>query len=413
MVLALWVANRIDLQNGFPSFLLGYLAMSAVYVVAVYYVLHHTHRAHNCRGLLVWTVVVAIALRAIFLFTPPALSDDIYRYVWDGRVQKNGLNPYAHAPAAPQLEHLRDPTYESINNKELPTIYPPMMQVVLLAVATLSESVLGMKAAFVLIDVALIAILVILLTAANHSPLRALIYAWSPLTIVEIAGSGHNDVLMMAFLMAGHAAVLLKKDMLSICLVTLAGHAKLMAFALLPFFVRCTRPLAWLAIPLASLILLFPYRGVTPESFDGLFAYGLRWRANDSLFHVLYSLTGSLDFSKLIAGAAVAALIGGLLYRRVPPLRASYLTIGTILLLSPTVHPWYVMWLVPYLCFFPSPAWLLLTATIALSYHAPFLASPGEPWKELTGFKVLEYAPFFLLAGWSAFSRKHDIVSGS
>ncbi len=217
----------------------------------------------------------------------------------------------------------------------------------------------------------------------------------------------------MAFLMAGHAAVLLKKDMLSICLVTLAGHAKLMAFALLPFFVRCTRPLAWLAIPLASLILLFPYRGVTPESFDGLFAYGLRWRANDSLFHVLYSLTGSLDFSKLIAGAAVAALIGGLLYRRVPPLRASYLTIGTILLLSPTVHPWYVMWLVPYLCFFPSPAWLLLTATIALSYHAPFLASPGEPWKELTGFKVLEYAPFFLLAGWSAFSRKHDIVSGS
>jgi hypothetical protein len=87
--------------------------------------------------------------------------------------------------------------------------------------------------------------------------------------------------------------------------------------------------------------------------------------------------------------------------------------IGTILLLSPTVHPWYIMWLVPYLCFFPSPAWLMLTSTVALSYHAPFLASPGEPWQEHTWFKILEYAPFFLLAAGSAFLRKRDIVRGS
>ena len=127
----------------------------------------------------------------------------------------------------------------------------------------------------------------------------------------------------------------------------------------------------------------------------------------------MYALTGSLDTSKLIAGVVVAVLIVSLLYRRVPPLRASYLTIGSILLLSPTVHPWYIMWLVPYLCFFPSPAWLMLTATVALSYHAPFLAPPGEAWQELTWFKVLEYAPFFLLAAWSAFSQKRDIVGAS
>ena len=413
VILALWVANRMDLQEGFLAFLVGYLTMSTVYIFAVYYVLNHTQDAHSRRGLLAWTVIVAIALRVIFLFTPPVLSDDIYRYVWDGRIQKAGLNPYAYAPAAPQLEHLRDPIYENINNKELPTIYPPMMQVVLLAVTALSESVFVMKAAFVLIDLALIGILVILLTAANLSPLRSLTYAWSPLTVVEIAGSGHNDILMMAFLMAAHAAIFLKKSTLSMCLVTLAGYGKLMAFALLPFFARCTRPLTWLAILLTSLIMLFPYRGVTPESFDGIFAYSLRWRANDSLFHFLYALTGSLDTSKLIAGVVVAVLIVSLLYRRVPPLRASYLTIGSILLLSPTVHPWYIMWLVPYLRFFPSPAWLMLTATVALSYHAPFLAPPGEAWQELTWFKVLEYAPFFLLAAWSAFSQKRDIVGAS
>ena len=175
VILALRVANRIDLQGGFLSFLVGYMAMSAVYILAVYYVLNHTDRAHNRRGLLAWTLIVAVGLRAIFLFTPPVLSDDIYRYVWDGRVQKEGLNPYAYAPAAPQLEHLRDAIYESINNKELPTIYPPMMQVVLMASTFLSESVFGLKATFVVIDVALIGILVILLTVANLSPLRSLI----------------------------------------------------------------------------------------------------------------------------------------------------------------------------------------------------------------------------------------------
>ena len=153
-------------------FLVGYMAMSTVYILAVYYVLNHTDRAHNRRGLLAWTLIVAMALRAIFLFTPPVLSDDIYRYVWDGRVQNEGLNPYAYAPAAPQLEHLRDPIYQSINNKELPTIYPPMMQVVLMASTLLSESVFGMKATFVVIDVALIGILVILLTAAIVSHRR-------------------------------------------------------------------------------------------------------------------------------------------------------------------------------------------------------------------------------------------------
>ena len=413
LVLALWVASIADLRDGFPSFLFGYLAMSAVYMMAVYYVLNHMNRIQHRRGLLAWTLMVAMALRVIFLFTPPVLSDDIYRYVWDGRVQKEGLNPYAYAPEASRLEHLRDPIYESINNKDLPTIYPPMMQLVLWVSTMFSETVFGMKATLVLIDAVLIGILVVLLNAAHLSPMRALIYAWSPLAIVEIAGSGHNDVLMMALLMAGHAAILRKKDTLSMCLATLSGHAKLMAFALLPFFARFTKPLAWLAVPLTSLLLILPYREVTPQSFDGLFAYGQRWRANDSLFHFLYAMTGSLDFAKLIVTAVVAALIGWLLYRRVPPLRASYLTVGAILLLSPTVHPWYILWLVPYLCFFPSPAWLALTATVALSYHAPFLAPAGEPWKELTGFKVLEYGPFLLLATWSAFSRKRDIVSAS
>jgi hypothetical protein len=412
-VVAIWVAKRMNLGDGSLSFLIGYLAMSAVYVVAVYYVLRHSQ---SRRGLLAFVFMVAVALRATFLFTPPVLSDDIYRYIWDGRIQREGLNPYLYAPEAPQLEYLRDPIYQRVNNKELPTIYPPVMQWIFAASTALSESVLGMKTTFVLIDLALIGALLRLLTAAGLNPMRSLIYAWSPLVVVEIAGSGHNDVLMMALLMTAHGAILLKKDTLSIFLVSLAGFAKLTAFALVPFFARWVRPLAWLAVPLTGLLLVFPYREVGKESFGGLLAYGLRWRANDSLFHLLYEATGSLAVSKLIAAGLFTGLVAWLLYRRARPLRACYISIGAILLLSPTVHPWYLMWLVPYLCFYPSPAWLVLTATIVLSYHAPFLTPPGEPWVELPLFKVLEYVPFFLLAMWSTVSQsrargsRRDIV---
>jgi hypothetical protein len=374
--------------------------MSVIYLLTVYYVLHH---CQNRTSLLGFGLVVAAALRVTFLFTTPVLSDDIYRYVWDGRVQREGINPYRYPPSAPELGHLRDPVHEGINNKDISTIYPPMMQMVFAVSTAVSDSILWMKATFVLVDLALIGVLLSVLVAAGLNPMRSLIYAWSPLVIVEIAGSGHNDVLMVALLMASHRAILHKRDTLSISLVTLAGYAKLMAFALLPLLARWVRPVAWLAVPLTSLVLLLPYLGVGTEAFGGVRAFGLRWRANDSLFHLLYWATESLDIAKLIAGGLFGLVLVALIYRRVTPLRGCYIAIGAILLLSPTVHPWYLIWLIPYLCFYPNPAWLVLTATIVLAYHAPLLTPPGQPWEERWTFKLLEYAPFFLIAGLTAF----------
>ena len=87
-----------------------------------------------------------------------------------------------------------------------------------------------------------------------------------------------------------------------------------------------------------------------------------------------------------------------LILRRVAPLRAVYVGLGGFMLLSPTVHPWYLVWMVPFLCFFPSAPRLLLTATVVLAYHAPALGPAGAAWREDPLFKALEYAPFFAMA---------------
>ena len=392
--LAIWTAPRMAVDDRFIPFLSGYLAMVGIYLVAVYFVCQRVNAPKRTAHFI---LVVAVFLRLPFLFAPPELSDDIYRYVWDGRVQRAGINPYRYAPQAPELQHLRDPLYQGINNKDISTIYPPLMQIVFASVTAISESLLWMKGVLVLIDLVVIGLLIGLLEMVGMNTSRAVIYAWSPLVIIEVAGNGHNDVLALAFLLAAHGALFLKKDIWSVVLLCFSGLAKLMGFILAPLFVRSVRARAWLALPLTILIVSIPYIDVGSEAFQGLYAYGTRWRANDSLFALIYQATGSLDLSKGIVAGLLGGLMGYLILRDVPPLRGCYLAIGAILLFTTTLHPWYLMWIVPYLCFHTNAAWLLLTGTIVLSYHAPFLTPPGEAWVQHSIYKLLEYGPFFAL----------------
>ena len=393
------LAHGLDGEGTFPLYLALYLAMSLPWLAASYIAV----RENSSRGSDTALVLgVASILRAFFLLTDPVLSDDVFRYVWDGRVQHAGINPYLYAPDDPTLASLRDALpeiYAGINNKDIPTLYPPLMQLLFYAATAVSSSLLWMKAFYTLFDIALIFALARLLTALGLSPLRALVYAWSPLPIVEIAGSGHNDVAAVFFLVAALWAFERRRELGSIALATASGLAKLAGFALLPFFWSFVKPRAFWAIPLATALAVLPYASAGELALRGLREYALRWRGNDSLFHVLFLLTGSLSSAKLVVAAILIALTLGLLWRKTPPLRASFWLLGAILLLTPTVHPWYLLWVAPLLAVFPHPAWLFLEASVALSYHASYLATAGEPWEELPWIKLLEYGPFFLLLG--------------
>jgi len=398
-VLAIAAALHLDRDSTFPVYLALYLAMSLPWLAASYLAV----RDQSSRGSDTALVVgVAAILRAVFLVTEPVLSDDVFRYVWDGRVQHAGINPYLHAPDDPSLTPLRDEIpeiYAGINNKDIPTLYPPLMQILFYAATSVSSSLLWMKAFFTLFDLALILVLTRLLAALGLNPLRALVYAWSPLPIVEIAGSGHNDVAAVFFLVAALWAFERGRSLGSIALATASGLAKLAGFALLPFFARFVRLRTFWAAPLATALAALPYASAGELAFRGLSEYALRWRGNDSLFHVLFHLTGSLSSAKVLVAVILAALALWLVWRKTPPVRAFFFTLGAILLLTPTVHPWYLLWVAPFLAVFPHPAWLYFQASVALSYHASYLAAPGEPWRELLWIKLLEYGPFFLLLG--------------
>jgi hypothetical protein len=166
------------------------------------------------RGLLVAVLFFSVMFRCIVWFGEPALSDDIYRYVWEGRLSAAGINPFAYAPEHSGLMQFRDTgIFPHINNKHLPTIYPPLSQFIFALSAGISPTVGTMKAAFAFFDLATIAVLLMTLRALNLNLLQAAVYALNPLVIMEFAGSGHLDSAGIFFLMLALYCCIRKKTL--------------------------------------------------------------------------------------------------------------------------------------------------------------------------------------------------------
>lgn len=195
-----------------------------VYFAAVWLVLKRG--ARPSLGLI---LAVAVTARLILLASPPMLSSDIFRYVWDGRVQGAGINPYLYLPVDPALKSLRDSAiYPHINRADYaPTIYPPAAQALFAAVAAISPTVVAMKTAMVAMEALAVACLLRLLARTGQPAANILIYAWNPLAIWEFAGNGHVDAAAIGLLAL---ALLLRAQRNSLAAGVALGGAILVKF---------------------------------------------------------------------------------------------------------------------------------------------------------------------------------------
>lgn len=194
----------------------------------------------------VWVVLgFAAAMRAITFAPPPLLSTDAYRYVWDGRVQAAGINPYLHIPAAPELQALRDrgtgpaAIYPNINRADFaPTIYPPAAQAIFAAVGLVWPSLWGMKAAMLAFDLMALGAALGLLRAARVPAERVLVYAWNPLVAWEFAGGVHIDAAATGLTGLALLVAVRRWPVLASTALALAVLCKLLPAALFPAFWR-------------------------------------------------------------------------------------------------------------------------------------------------------------------------------
>jgi len=369
------------------------------------------------RGPLVlsWPLLLAVGLlmRLPLLLAPPQLSDDIYRYVWDGRVAVNGVNPYRHAPPDTALAHLRDADWSRINNPTLPTIYPPVAQRLFEMAARLAPGVTGLKLLLFLFDLLVALILAAGVARQPADRWRLLVWWWHPLAALEWSSSGHVDVagialLLLAFLLATRGRPGAGRWFAVGALVAAATMVKFLALLALPFLVGPRRSWGWVALGfiLALLVGYLPYMTHDTNVFGSLGTYAARWRSNDFFFGLLLRPGTALDQparlteAKLYAALLTSAIALLVVLVKARPAAAISTVIGSALLLSPTIHPWYLAWLAPFVAIHFSASWFYVTTASLLAYQAVPTWLEGRVWVESTGSKTIMVIPFLLLAAW-------------
>jgi hypothetical protein len=373
--------------SGIRFFMTVAFVQSAIYLLAAWIVVRS--RASNS------TVLIVIAFAALFrlslLFSPPYLSDDIYRYVWDGRVQAAGINPYRYIPAAPELAHLRDDViYPKINRREWAhTIYPPVAQVVFFLTTRISESVVWMKATMLIFELVTIWAVAQLLALLGRPRQLLLLYAWHPLVIWEFAGSGHVDAIAIGFIALAFLAWQKNSNLGAGSMIACATLVKLFPLVLLPAMLKRGRWRIAFVFVMTIVIGYLAYLSVGPRAvFGSLPGYtqemgllkGQPYYAL-SLVHKAFGLEPS-GIVYLIATVIVMGALGLWVLSRVERSEdalkhAMLLATATTVLFAPHFS-WYFCWLVYFLCFTPRLAIFYLTIASFLLYATWLGDSPDE-----------------------------------
>lgn len=381
-----------DLRQKVPEFLFWYFALFIIYLAGC------VKTQRSPREIPVRVILgIAFLFRITLIFSPPSLSDDIYRYQWEGYLQTQGVNPYRYKPEASEVAPLRNEVWQKVNNKDVSAIYPPLMQLIQAGLFLTFRSMWGYKLFFIAVEGALVIILLRLLKVQGQSEARVLIYAWNPLVVVEVAGSGHHDSCVVALLFGSVLLCLTQQHGKSVIAFTGAILCKLYPLAGLPFFLKKIPLRHFIWLPLILLAGFLPYASAGHGLFSALLYYREKWRFNGFLFHELTRyLSDERSVERWLFLGILAVVIGSLL-RKLDILEQLYWVTGAVLLCGPTLFPWYLIWMVPFLCFFQSAAWLLLTALAPLSYCVLIDWWTLGIWRQSETFLMLQYYPFFSL----------------
>lgn len=423
-------------------------AMAAGYGTAVWGAVRRRARI-PVKAVLAWAAV----FRLLLFPSLPILETDYNRYLWDGFVLSHGVNPYRFAPEQvlsknidsslnqeeqEALHELRGivsanprarAVLEEVNNPEVVTIYPPFAQILFgLAAWLFPLSLYGWRVVVMFFDALLIATLVLLLIRYQRDPAWVLIYAWSPLALKEILNTLHFDGIALFFLFLGILLASTNPGCRSAAAFAFAALTKIIPLAFVPLWLNRLSRKAWGVFLLIIAMIAFTFSGVGARGLSGWVEFAQRWESNSSLVAFCEWAAGGLgvpawgggpviftilDFefpfdafftAKALAGGFFLAVLLSqirILYLRPDMddeerLARALAVNGALLLCSPVCNPWYVVWMLPFMCFVPRISWLYLSVSCLL-YYAFFISDPRS---YPAGLRELEYIPFLGLLAW-------------
>lgn len=395
LVIAALAAMHIPFAAPVLTYTGAFIAASALYLPLAWILL----RTEIPRAAFVVFVALALLLRLSFLVSPPAGSDDVYRYLWDGKVQADGVNPYRYPPNADELRHLRTPLLPShINHPEMKTAYFPLDEWLFAGCYRLSgEAIWGWKLLLLLSEGLTFAGLILLVRQAGRPLQLVLLYALCPLPILSFALDAHVDGVGLPLLVFSLLLHLRGRKPISLILLGLAIAVKPVALAVLPilFFGEKTTGgrVRVVLIPAVTVLLGFlPYLG-DAGPWESLFTLTQHWAFNGSVFNLVYGVIGNNQHARLVCGTVLAGALVLLARSTRDFLPKVYFAILLLLLFSPVVHPWYVAWLTVLLPAVPYWSGMAFSATVSLTALTVLTFATGGAWNEHPGVSMLEYLP--------------------
>jgi alpha-1,6-mannosyltransferase len=391
LCVALTICSRNFGERGGPYFMASLTVAGIAYLLAIR---EFFATPQFSRRVVVIGLVLAAVWHIEFLRQPSGPDDDIHRYVWDGRLQRLGYNPYLVVPSDPAVKALHTPETSNLNNPDLPSPYPAGAQLFFRAVTAIQESTFALKVAFVICEFAIVFVLLDFLRGSKQRAHLVLAYAWNPLLAIEVAGSGHIDIVGALMLVVSAAALVRRWRATAAVALGLAIAVKFLPIVLLPLYWKRLRirDAALGAAVVGLLYVPFLHHGRIPIGSLGTYVRSFRFNGP-----VFAALDGVASAQVLVGLALLSGLLTATwlrIRRSAPEWSGGQFAwpMAATLLCAPAVFPWYLLWLLPFLISASTLLIIIWTVSIIPVYVQWHLRALGRPWGALPGWvMLLEY----------------------
>lgn len=350
---------------------------------------------------------LALMFRLSLLAQDP--SDDINRYLWEGRMLQEGINPYHFAPDDPYLAGFakNDPFHARINHPDMPAVYPPFILYIFSFLISINYSPLIIKIVMIIFDMGTIRCLLLLLDHRHLDRRWSILYAFNPVILYAFAGQGHFDVIQNFFLIGAICFFDRKLWGWMFLFIGLAIQSKYVAVVTVPYFItRSNFKYIWVT----AVSVILPYLPLINiqwrQLFFSLMTFGNEFAFNGSIHGLLRAALGGISPATYICKILLILLLLLSFYLFHParnyrfkgdPISGCFYAMGAVLLLAPTVHFWYLSWVVPFIVLRPSTSWIVLCMTISGYFVSNGISLNTGEWRLPVWVQILEWAPFYVL----------------
>lgn len=356
----------------------------------------------------------AVVLRALFLFTTPVGSDDVYRYMWDGKTQASGINPYFYKPIDKELNFLHsDILPAKMNFQSMKTIYFPLSQwLFYIGYKVSGESVWAYKLLLLLAEVLTLLLLYKILEKTKTEKKYTLMYALAPLPIIQFAFDAHLDGFGLPLLLAFIYFYLDDKKLLAALFLGLSFSIKPVGVLILPILFLREKKIAhkfmMVTVPFISFGIQFLPYIFTSNPFEAFIIYTRNWFYNGLVFNLLNSIIHNNQTTRFWCSQLLIVSLVPVYFSKKDFLNKIYFALLLLMIFSPVVHPWYIAWLLILAVLTQKWSGIYFSAAASLTSLTVLNYQLNGAWKDYLTVQIIEYVPVIVLLVFEFIKAKNE-----